>query len=96
MIRCHLPTIVKYAAADNHTDADADDHAKNETDAAADNDNDNHTDADADADENAYITKLILTRLLQLEARNNDRAAAAAAAALQCIDTLTQWHSTLI
>ena len=76
MIRCHLPTIVKYAAADNHTDADADDHAKNETDAAADNDN--HTDADADADENAYITKLILTRLLQLEARNNDRAAAAA------------------
>ena len=59
-----------------------------------DADNDNHT--DVDADENAYITKLILTRLLQLEARNNDRAAAAAAAALQCIDTLTQWHSTLI
>ena len=56
-----------------------------------DADNDNHT--DVDADENAYITKLILARLLQLEARNNDRAAAAA---LQCIDTLTQWHSTLI
>ena len=33
VIRYRLPiTLVKYAAADNHTDADADEHADNETD----------------------------------------------------------------
>ena len=37
VIRYHLPiTLVKYAAADNHTNADADQHANNDTYADAD------------------------------------------------------------